>query len=746
MNQSVTDTPGSGGRWAAWNKRFGLVAITLILLVTGIWGAKESGSRADIRFRQDLIRQASAVAATIPIDEARVLSFTEADQDLPEFQRISGQLKAYSRATGLRCLYTMALRDGQLFFGPEGIEADSPLSSPVGTLYEEPAPGDFEIFDTAEPAVLGPHTDEYGPYISASAPVIDPLSGEVIMVVGLDEDPNNWQAEVWKARLVPLLIPLLGFMILGLSMLITRRRLHGRTVQKRHYHVTEAIACAAIMLLLTAGISLLIRQMDRSSRDEVLNSQAQMKANTYADAFHDAHTRLKALASAFASSDYISRAEFAAYYDESVTTALIRESAWLPEVPADAVASFEENVRAEDLPGYTVRTTGTNAQERATMVYPVLYVQPADATPYLGSDAFGDPEARLAIEQCMLCDHPTATPASAAEESSGPSQGIRVFHRAASRRQTGIISLTIDPSRVEQSAVRRTPGLSVSLLEIAPDGSVRSLVCGLRQCKEECAGYLRAAHKRVFPFFSFGRTYALLVAPETEWHRAHPLRNQQIAWIAGLILTVLSTGLVGSLANRPVVLEKMILDQTADLRKSEDRFAMAASAAGIGIWDLDLTNGTIHWDRRMYTLYGIEPQQFAGTYEAWTQLIHPDDRENVLKVSNEALKGEPSFNLMFRIIRPDERVRYIRAFAKVIYDESGKAVRTTGVNVDVTDDKEREARIVAQLDELNRWQTIIVGREHRILELKAEVNNLRVQLDLLPRYRETIPTDEPRTE
>ena len=56
--------------------------------------------------------------------------------------------------------------------------------------------------------------------------------------------------------------------------------------------------------------------------------------------------------------------------------------------------------------------------------------------------------------------------------------------------------------------------------------------------------------------------------------------------------------------------------------------------------------------------------------------------------------------------------------------------------LDTTDIKTREERITAQLDELNRWQQVTMGREQRILELKAEVNDLLQQFDLPPRYNQ----------
>jgi len=56
------------------------------------------------------------------------------------------------------------------------------------------------------------------------------------------------------------------------------------------------------------------------------------------------------------------------------------------------------------------------------------------------------------------------------------------------------------------------------------------------------------------------------------------------------------------------------------------------------------------------------------------------------------------------------------------------------VTRDITERKQAEQRILAQLDELRRWQEVTLGREDRVLELKREVNQLRQRLGEPARY------------
>jgi PAS domain S-box-containing protein len=173
------------------------------------------------------------------------------------------------------------------------------------------------------------------------------------------------------------------------------------------------------------------------------------------------------------------------------------------------------------------------------------------------------------------------------------------------------------------------------------------------------------------------------------------------------------------------------------LRENEDRFKIATEAGGIGVWDRDIVNDRLLWDDRMYELYGVHKEDFGGAYDAWKQCLHPDDIDRASVEVAAAERGGKPLDTEFRIIRPDGEVRHIRAFGKVIRDETGRPVRMTGTNQDITDHKQAEQQVQSQLNELNRWHQVTLGREMRILELKKEINELLKRMGEPPRYSET---------
>jgi PAS domain S-box-containing protein len=115
-----------------------------------------------------------------------------------------------------------------------------------------------------------------------------------------------------------------------------------------------------------------------------------------------------------------------------------------------------------------------------------------------------------------------------------------------------------------------------------------------------------------------------------------------------------------------------------------ERLILATDSARIGIWDWDVVGNVLTWDDHMLQLYGIEQEQFIGAYEAWTNGLHPNDRERAEQEMNEALQGDKPFETEFRIVWPDTSVHVIKAFAQIARDDQGQPIRMIGVNYDIT--------------------------------------------------------------
>ncbi len=133
-----------------------------------------------------------------------------------------------------------------------------------------------------------------------------------------------------------------------------------------------------------------------------------------------------------------------------------------------------------------------------------------------------------------------------------------------------------------------------------------------------------------------------------------------------------------------------------------ERLDLATKAAKLGIWDWDVKKNEMIWDDRMYELYGVRREDFPGTYEAWLEMIHPEDRAKSDEVACKALQNDRNSDNEFRVIRPDGSVRSIKGYCVIERDGQGAAVRMTGVNLDITEQKLSERLLKESLSETRR--------------------------------------------
>jgi len=164
-----------------------------------------------------------------------------------------------------------------------------------------------------------------------------------------------------------------------------------------------------------------------------------------------------------------------------------------------------------------------------------------------------------------------------------------------------------------------------------------------------------------------------------------------------------------------------------ELKRMNERFSLAASAGGLGVWDWDIEKNELVWDDRMYQLYGLEKKDFSGAYEAWLQGLHPDDRALSDEVSRQARLGEREYDTEFRAILPDGEIRWLKALGHVVRDENGAPLRMTGVNFDITDfkimEKER-LNYLGFLESMDKFNQAI----QKATDLEAALGNV---LDLM---------------
>ena len=133
-----------------------------------------------------------------------------------------------------------------------------------------------------------------------------------------------------------------------------------------------------------------------------------------------------------------------------------------------------------------------------------------------------------------------------------------------------------------------------------------------------------------------------------------------------------------------------------------ERLALALDAGGLGTWRWDIDSGVVQWDTRLEGLFGLEPGEFDGTFEAYTARLHPDDAPAVLAAVREAVAEKRAYVVDHRTVWSDGTVRWLQGKGTVITDSDGRVTGTIGCVGDVTDHvlvvEERERSVAAALE------------------------------------------------
>ena len=180
-----------------------------------------------------------------------------------------------------------------------------------------------------------------------------------------------------------------------------------------------------------------------------------------------------------------------------------------------------------------------------------------------------------------------------------------------------------------------------------------------------------------------------------------------------------------ALAN--VLSEAVQRERTAkDLARNRRRLDMALNAGDMGTWEQDLVTGLSTWNAKEYELLGLVANE-ADTpgRELFYRHMYSEDIERVHQGLEDAIARNTEFNDEFRISHTDGTIRWLAAKAKASYDSDGTPLRLTGINYDITKQKQTEAALQAAD---RRKDDFLATLGH---ELRNPLNALNSSLTLL---------------
>lgn len=126
------------------------------------------------------------------------------------------------------------------------------------------------------------------------------------------------------------------------------------------------------------------------------------------------------------------------------------------------------------------------------------------------------------------------------------------------------------------------------------------------------------------------------------------------------------------------------------------RLELAVEAGRMGTWEYTIRSGAVKWSSGLEAIHGCAAGTFPGTFEAFCNEIHPEDRDRVLQAIGEAVAERRDHHVEYRIVRADGRVRWVEGRGQLFLDAAQQPDRMVGVCSDITERKQAEERLSEQ--------------------------------------------------
>ncbi|OOZ74691.1 hypothetical protein BOW50_12385 [Solemya velum gill symbiont] len=153
------------------------------------------------------------------------------------------------------------------------------------------------------------------------------------------------------------------------------------------------------------------------------------------------------------------------------------------------------------------------------------------------------------------------------------------------------------------------------------------------------------------------------------------------------------------------------------LRNNERHLVDAQRVGKMGSWEWNVVENKLKWTDEIYRIFGVDPEEFGASYEAFLSFVHPEDVELVKEAVEQALQHEQPYSIEHRILLHDGTIKIVHEEANVQFEGKGEPLWMLGTVQDVTEHRQSEERLrlFKSVIENTREAVVITDSKNRIV-------------------------------
>jgi len=181
------------------------------------------------------------------------------------------------------------------------------------------------------------------------------------------------------------------------------------------------------------------------------------------------------------------------------------------------------------------------------------------------------------------------------------------------------------------------------------------------------------------------------------------------------------------------------------LKNTKEKWNLAANAANLGLWELDLEKNELYFDNNFSEMIGYSEGELEKDLDQLKSLIHPEDLTKLENKLINFIEGDSGvFNLEYRMRAKDGQYKWISSTGQATeVDADNKAIKLLGIHQNIDQNKKIKDRLqyLSFHDNLtglynrryfeNELERLNNSRKYPISIIVSDIDNLKIVNDTM---------------